>query len=78
MVVKSEGVEGIGQCLLMRLKIVSLCALIEVPPSDSFMEYGNCLDESMMREIYDMVQERIRHKCLSHEHEHLVLGQFSP
>jgi hypothetical protein len=55
-----------------------IVALIEVPPSDLFVEYGNRFDESMMCEIYDMVQERIRHKCLSREHERLVLGQFSP
>jgi hypothetical protein len=52
--------------------------LIEVSPSDLFVEYGDRFDELMMREIYDTVQERIRHKCLSREHEHLVLGQFSP
>ena len=44
-------------------------ALIKVSPSDLFIEYGN---------HFDMVQERIRHKSLSHEHEHLVLCQVSP
>ena len=42
--------------------------LIEVSPSNLFVEYGNHFDESMVCEIYDMVQERIKHKCLSHEH----------
>jgi len=53
-----------------------IVALIEVSPSDLFVEYGNRFDELMMRKIYDTVQERIRHKCLRREHERLVLGQF--
>ena len=55
-----------------------ISALIEVSPIDLFLEYGNHFDVSMMCEIYDTVQERIRHKRLSCEHEHLVLRQVSP
>ena len=52
-------------------------ALIELSPSDLFIKYDSCFDKLMMCEIYNTVQERIRHKSLSHEHEHLVLHQVS-
>jgi hypothetical protein len=56
-------------------------ALIKVSPGDLFVEYGDRFDESMMHEIYDTVQERIRHECLSHEHEvskTKKIGQSAP
>jgi hypothetical protein len=55
-----------------------IIALIEISPNDLFVEDFHCFDESMMREIYDTVQKRIRHKSLSCEHERLILGQVSP